>query len=243
MITNREYEKLFPKQKKKSIVRFFSVGGYFLTLFVCFYFLLNSSAYLKKVSFFPKDTEIKTVSQKPIVEIGDRAEINIVREYIKDMPDNSLQIPSLGISAPIIWDVSEAKFYSELEKGLIHLQHTATPDKSGNVFIAGHSSNYPWNKGLYKTIFATLPNIQTGDEIIVSFQNQQYLYKVTNKKVVKPNDLSVLEQGDKAIISLMTCVPVGTALNRLIVQGELTEGIIAKNQDKAIDLKKLPAIR
>jgi LPXTG-site transpeptidase (sortase) family protein len=47
---------------------------------------------------------------------------------------------------------------------------------------------------------------------------------VREKNVITPGDTSVLERNkDKAEITLMTCWPIGTTLNRLIVTAELVE--------------------
>jgi len=50
------------------------------------------------------------------------------------------------------------------------------------------------------------------------------MYKITEKKVISPGDISILERNhDKPELTLMTCWPIGTTLNRLIVTGELIE--------------------
>ena len=48
---------------------------------------------------------------------------------------------------------------------------------------------------------------------------------MTDRSVVKPGDTDVLAARDssKKEISLMTCWPVGTALERYIIFGELVE--------------------
>jgi LPXTG-site transpeptidase (sortase) family protein len=47
---------------------------------------------------------------------------------------------------------------------------------------------------------------------------------VREKNVITPGDVSVLERNKKkSEITLMTCWPIGTTLNRLIVTGELVE--------------------
>jgi sortase (surface protein transpeptidase) len=39
--------------------------------------------------------------------------------------------------------------------------------------------------------------------------------------VVKPNRVDLLQSSDHNMLTLMTCVPVGTAWNRLIIQAGL----------------------
>ena len=53
----------------------------------------------------------------------------------------------------------------------------------------------------------------------------KYVYHVTDRATVKPGDVKTLESRDKTKkeLSLMTCWPVGTALERLIIFAELVE--------------------
>ncbi|MDD2870924.1 MAG: sortase, partial [Candidatus Gracilibacteria bacterium] len=61
-------------------------------------------------------------------------------------------------------------------------------------------------------------------EIVVYYGQEKYTYKIREKKVITPGDVSVLERNKKkSEITLMTCRPIGTTLNRLIVVGELIE--------------------
>ena len=52
----------------------------------------------------------------------------------------------------------------------------------------------------------------------INYEGKRYTYLITSTKVVKPNDVSALTfPVDKPIITLITCVPLGTANNRLLV--------------------------
>lgn len=148
--------------------------------------------------------------------------------------ENRIIIPKLGKNIPLI-DVDHDEgtpftemhkiFMKELEKGIVRYPGTAKPGEVGNAFIFGHSSNYYWEKGNYNTIFATLDQLEKGDEIIVYYNQKKFIYRVTDESVVKPGDTKALNSRDpkKKEISLMTCWPVGTTNERLIVFGELVE--------------------
>jgi len=145
--------------------------------------------------------------------------------------ENRIIIPKLGKNVPLVdvpdyqgvsFDNLEDKFMKELEKGIIRYPGTAKPGEDGNSFIFGHSSNYPWMKGDYNDVFALLDKLVFGDEIIVYYNQQKYVYVIREKKVVKPGNVSVMKREDgKKELSLMTCWPVGTTLNRLLVFAEL----------------------
>ncbi len=115
-------------------------------------------------------------------------------------------------------------FAKELENWIIRYPGSAKPWQEGTSFIFGHSSNFPWIKGDYNDVFATLDNVSYWDEIIVYYWQEKYKYKVREKRVITPWDVSVLERNkDKSEITLMTCWPIWTTLNRLIVTWELVK--------------------
>lgn len=119
---------------------------------------------------------------------------------------------------------SENVIQDALREGVVQYPYTANPDQFGNVFLTGHSSYYPRDKGRYKDIFALLHKLSVGDEYFIYYKGEKYRYQVTEKFEIKPNDISVLEQPvDQKISTLMTCTPVGTTLKRLIVRGQLME--------------------
>jgi LPXTG-site transpeptidase (sortase) family protein len=95
----------------------------------------------------------------------------------------------------------------------------------GNVFIFGHSSNFPWVKSEYNDVFALLDTLKNGDEVIIFYNQKKYTYKITDRAIVKPGDVKVLNSRDhsKKELSLMTCWPIGTVLERIILFAELVE--------------------
>jgi sortase A len=138
-----------------------------------------------------------------------------------------LEISSLNIRVPVQYaaEASEAAFQKALEDGVAHYPGTALPGSLGNVYIFGHSSDFVWSKGKFKTAFALLPHINIGDTIIISdAEGKLYTYKVSKKFIVNPGDLSVLNgESGKSLLTLQTSYPLGTALQRYIVVAELVD--------------------
>lgn len=147
-------------------------------------------------------------------------------------PENRLLIPSLGLNVPIVippndallqedWERLEHDIQTSLEKGTVHYPGTARPGQAGNFFVTGHSSYYPWAAGAYKSVFARLPALKTGDEFLIYYGGDRHRYVIQEKKEVKPTDVGVLDQPlDRRTATLMTCVPVGTTLRRLILTAQ-----------------------
>ena len=131
----------------------------------------------------------------------------------------SLSIPTLELlNATVIISGDD------LSKSLIHYGGTSLPGEYGNAVIFGHSTLPQFFKGTkeYKSIFSTLPLIKIGDDVTITFDGISYTYRVFDKVVVDPNDLSPLEQHfDDSYITIVTCVPPGTYLYRLNVKARL----------------------
>lgn len=147
--------------------------------------------------------------------------------------ESILYIPKIKVSAPIIWDTPENEILSKLKTGVVHYGSTAKPGEIGNVFIVGHSSGFFW-QGNYTQVFTLLDKLVIGDKIYIKDNDKEYTYQVANIITVKPNQTEVLNPSDKPILSLMTCVPIGTNLKRLIVQADQISpepGIIVEAQD------------
>jgi len=113
----------------------------------------------------------------------------------------------------------------ELKESLAQYPGTAIPGKLGNTVIFGHSV-LPifFNPKNYLTIFSTLPTLQPKDEIYINFNQIKYKYVVEQMIEVTPDDVSILAQRyDDSYLSLITCVPPGTYLKRLIVRARLAK--------------------
>lgn len=224
----------------------------FTLLFFGFFTILNFPAYLAKARYFlnPPIVEVQKTVLAPADTLKSTAAPQVAPAsnpiaQISDTENNRLKIAKIGVDAPIAWDVPYQQIVENLSDGVVHYGGTALPGQNGNVFITGHSSNFWWDKGKFNTVFANLDKLEEGDEIAVAYQTIQYRYKVEKKFVVTPSRIEVLNPLDHSIITLMTCTPVGTTLNRLIVQAKQIE----PNPDRAslvLPLKmpqKLPAVR
>ncbi|HEV2094171.1 MAG TPA: class D sortase [Rubrobacter sp.] len=133
----------------------------------------------------------------------------------------SLDIPKIGVQdIPVFDTVSEEK----LRDGTVHIPATGYPWQDGaNVFIAGHRIGFQGTPSYY--VFFRLDELQEGDEIrLQDAAGDEYLYRVTKRTVVGPNDVEVMNAVEgKSLITLQTCT-LPDYEDRLIVQGELVEG-------------------
>jgi sortase A len=137
--------------------------------------------------------------------------------------DAKLIIPKINVDIPVVYDVEtfdEADIQAGLERGVVHYGNTALPGQNGNNVIVGHSSNNFFNTGKYKFAFVLLSRLDEGDNIILHYKGTRYIYRVTNKQIIQPDDFSLVQPTATPVVTLITCDPPGTSWRRLVVQAE-----------------------
>lgn len=137
-----------------------------------------------------------------------------------------LSIPRLKIEDALVESNSPSL---NPDQSLGHYKNSGLPGEVGNAFIYGHSV-LPWfyNPKNYKTIFSTLDTLSIGDTIYINFNNKEYKYKVEGKKVLLPEEVDPLAEYkprylNDSTVTLMTCVPPGTKMKRLLVYAVMFE--------------------
>lgn len=185
------------------------------------YIAINLPAYWIKSSFYVRHDLLPAQSSVTVPNLPPPVpgKVEAPAVIAPQIEDNHLTISRIEVSAPILWDVPDdtAILMRKLQNGVVHLKGNAHPGEPGNVFIVGHSSNLPWAAGNFKQVFALLPKVEIGDMITLTYHNTKFEYRVTEKKVIAPDDVSVLDNSGDARLTLMTCVPIGTNLKRQIV--------------------------
>ncbi len=111
--------------------------------------------------------------------------------------------PTAGINAEVIesylseqsWDVTDLGIHAG------HLQGTSWIDRPGNVVLAGHVEMADGSTG----VFANINELEIGDPLVLRQNGVEYVYNVTEKMSVQPNDLSVLYPTSDSRLTLITC--------------------------------------
>jgi sortase A len=135
-----------------------------------------------------------------------------------DTPSYIISIPKINIKEAMVSTVD-----NDLEKHLVNYQGTGIPGKNGNAVIFGHSTlPQLFNAKDYKTIFANVYKLKSGDIIYAILNDVTYTYKIFKTVVVDSTDSSALVQDyDNSYLTLVTCTPPGTIWKRLIVKARL----------------------
>jgi LPXTG-site transpeptidase (sortase) family protein len=149
----------------------------------------------------------------------------------------TISIPGIGIRAPVLspsrqywdgreWDLLEEQMQVGLTFGAVQYPHSSAPGEDGALIIAGHSSppSEEAEKSPYGHLFARLPELQFGDTISLLVGGSPVDYEVQEKKIVSPNQTSILAQmEDESTLRLITCYPVGTTKDRLVITAKLVD--------------------
>jgi len=149
-----------------------------------------------------------------------------VVQQVKAQENNSLEIPSISIKAPlIIGETTNPKILEKnLNSGVVYYPGSVSPGQNGQILILGHSAPPGWPKIKYDWVFSNINDLNFGEEIVLYFNNKQYTYKVIKKDIVKPGD-EIQSNGLDAknnILVLISCWPPGKNYLRIAVQAELT---------------------
>ena len=130
-------------------------------------------------------------------------------------PDQMLTrvvIPKIGMDAIVVEGASR----KQLSEGPGHVQQTAMPGEVGNAVITAHRD----------TFFRHIYELMKGDQILVRRNGRVFTYEVTSKRIVMPDDVSVIKPTSDAQLTLITCYPtyyIGPAPKRLVVFSKLVD--------------------
>lgn len=206
--------------KNKWYIRF---GFYWLLSFVFLFSLLNAPIIVKRISGGGEYKGPQLFTTQVLVG-GNESESAPLAPGEVIPNDNRIVIPKINVNSPVVFpnSNSEKVIQDALTKGVVHYFGTAKPGEAGNTFITGHSSNFWWINGNYNYIFANLDKLSTGDQVVIYYNGNKFVYTVKNTVIVLPEETSVLQPTETPTLSLMTCTPPGTNWKRLIVKLDQT---------------------
>lgn len=132
-----------------------------------------------------------------------------------NITDDRLLIPAIGVNIPIFEGNETA-----LSKGAWRFPDTSADPLSGNMVLSAHRYKLlpPASETLY-----LLDKVVSGDTIVLDWRGKEYRYRVSESRVVKPDDLSVLAQTERPQLTLITCTPLFSTARRLVVTAKLVE--------------------
>lgn len=119
-----------------------------------------------------------------------------------------IEIPKINVGAAILEGTDD----KALKYAVGHYPKTANPGEKGNCVLLGHR-NY-----VYGHFFRRLDELETGDEVFIKKDTKTYTYLVTESFVVGPEETWVLNDNSNSELTMITCTPIGTYTDRLVVK-------------------------
>jgi len=133
----------------------------------------------------------------------------------------SLTIPKIDLEAKVIPNVDAAnpdEYKAALKEGVAQAKGTGFPGQGKMIYIFGHSTDYAWNVQTYNALFYQVKDLTTGDLVQTKLGDKTYEYKVIDRQIVDPTDMSLIDKhASDDVLILQTCYPPGTTWKRLLV--------------------------
>jgi sortase A len=123
---------------------------------------------------------------------------------------NRLQIPALGVDAPIV----QGDGWEQLKKGVGQHIGSADPGEKGNVVLSAHND-------IFGEIFRDLDRLKPGDEITVYTNQRAYTYVVSESQVVEPTQVGIMENTSQPTLTLISCYPYLVDDQRIAITSRL----------------------
>lgn len=175
-------------------------------------FLGLATISLLMVFFPPLYSEIRHQQVIPAL-----AEIPVNDEFF-------LEIPKINLTSTIIPNVdsaNESVYLEKLKEGVAHAKDSYFPGDNGPVVLFSHSTDTLARIVQYNAKFYALKDLEIGDEITIRFKRKIYTYRVTEKRIINPDELETIRQTSAKLI-LTTCWPPGTDWQRIVVFSDLS---------------------
>ncbi len=180
--------------------------------------------YIKQLKHQEYSLETGVVDESPFANL-------LTTKPIKIQPVNtdfSIVIEKIGVNAPIVKDIPvwNEKIYTEaLKQGIAHASISEYPSQEpGNTYLFAHASLNFFSLGKYSTVFNLLRKLEIKDRIHVYYEDKTYVYEVLNKERVKGWDIyPIMRPVIEPTITLQTCDPPGTVINRLVITAKLID--------------------
>jgi LPXTG-site transpeptidase (sortase) family protein len=136
------------------------------------------------------------------------------------IPKIGLDIPVVPVGVKTIREGTKSKtVWADVPNGGGFHQTSAYPGNAGNTVINGH-------RDMLGAVFRHLDRLEAGDEITLYVGQVAYPYLVTDTLVVpetfaspeqRAENLRLIGNMPEERLTLVTCTPVGLAINRLLV--------------------------
>ncbi len=124
----------------------------------------------------------------------------------------TLLIPKIEQKYSVYWGTDPSTLSQGV--GMFVSDLTTVPGGYGHTVLSGHRD----------TVFTRLGELERTDLLYVEYENETYVYEITDIWITHEDDRTVIVEKDESTLTLTTCYPfdfIGYATDRYIVQAEL----------------------
>jgi sortase A len=121
-----------------------------------------------------------------------------------------IHVPRMGVNMVLV----NGTDHSTLKKGPGRDERTFMPGENRLVYIAGHRTTY-------LAPFSHIDRMKPCDRVTIEVPYGTFIYSVTQHRIVKATDLSVLRSPTHEVVELQACHPRFFATHRYIVYARL----------------------
>ena len=100
--------------------------------------------------------------------------------------------------------------------GLSEYSQLPAPDTNANVSIAGH-------RDIEGAEFYYIDRLTDGDLMYLVYQEKVYIYQYESTQIIQSDDWNPIACKDYPCLTLTSCDPIGTFINRIVVTGRLVD--------------------
>ncbi len=160
------------------------------------------------------DTFRKELFSEESIEESVKTKDIVLDSKILEELEATLHIESILVEGKIFQGASS----KTIDTGFWHFPLSKFPGQKGNSVIIGHRFQH---LPPAKNTFFNLDKVAIGDSIIIKHTEGEWKYIVTDIKIVDDNDLSVVRDTDDYRLTVITCTPLWTSQQRLVVTAKL----------------------
>jgi LPXTG-site transpeptidase (sortase) family protein len=201
---------------KKILLKYFLI--FFLISFLIFNWqkiswIFHPGYVLRTVSFYLFEKgKAEKVQQKEEQKIKEQK----TEEFYEK--EDSIEIPKIKISAPLIVVGKEEEVKKALDRGVVLWPGSALPGEKGQVIILGHSAPPNWPKIKYDWVFSNLNLLEKDDKILIYFRNKKNVYSVENKIFLNRGQELPKTDPERSVLFLISCWPPGKDFRRIAIE-------------------------
>ena len=100
--------------------------------------------------------------------------------------------------------------------GLYEYSQLPAPDTNAHVSIAGH-------RDIEGAEFYYIDRLTDGDLMYLVYQEKVYIYQYESTQIIQSDDWNPIACKDYPCLTLTSCDPIGTFINRIVVTGRLVD--------------------